>query len=131
MCFVFLSISYVSYTIQFVIRLLCFLYKVFLSYSIRDLKVVFFPYIKSFLDCHVFSLSNLFLEFFVQTFILLKSIFGIRTDMNDRPHTNHGKINDVSIFQLPDLLQQKNINSEVCSDWLNWCIRPSDWLVKI
>ena len=56
----------------------------------------------------------------------------IQTDMNDRPYITHGKASEVSIFLLPDLLQQeKNINPDVGSDWLNWCIRLSDWLAEI
>ena len=52
--------------------------------------------------------------------------------MNDSSFIVHGKVNEMSRFLLPDLLQQKKtIKSEVCSDWLDWCIGPSDWLVKI
>ena len=53
--------------------------------------------------------------------------------MNDRPYITHGKVSEVLIYLLPDLLQQekKTINLDMGSDWLNWCIRLSDWLVKI
>ena len=42
----------------------------------------------------------------------------IRTDMNDRPYITHGKVSEVSIFLLPDLLQQekRTINLDVGSD---------------
>ena len=62
------------------------------------------------------DIQNLF--FYAQTVILLKSRsrietdmndikVEIRTDMNDRPYITHGKVSEVSIFLLPDLLQQE------------------------
>ena len=86
-----------------------------------------------FLDCRVSLLPNIFLTFFVfsDTNLYLIKV-EIRTDMNDRPYITHGKVSEVSIFLLPDLLkEEKTINSDVGSDWLNWCIGPSDWLAEI
>ena len=43
----------------------------------------------------------------ILAFILFKSRFEIRTDMNDRLCSIHGKVNDMSRFLLPHLLQQQ------------------------
>ena len=94
---------------------------------------VLFPCHIFFLDCLVCLLPNMFLTFFVfsDTNLYLIKVEN-RTDKNDRPYITHGKVSEMSIFLLPDLLQQRmTISLDVGSDWLNWCIGPSDWLAKI
>ena len=82
------------------------------------------------------------LVFYAQTVILLKSRsrietdmndikVQIRTDMNDRPYITHGEVSEVRYFCSQTYSSKKNLNSDVGSDWLNWCIRPSDWLAEI
>ena len=102
---------------------------VFFLYGYHMLSYVMLSFVKDFILCEPILKACVFL---VQTFILLKSRFETRTDADDRPYIIHGKANEVSTFLLPDLLQHtKPIKLEVCSDWLNCCIGPSDWLVKI
>ena len=102
---------------------------VFFLYGYHMLSYVMLSFVKDFILCEPILKTCVFL---VQTFILLKLRFESWTDANVRPYIIHGKVNEVSTFLLPDLLQHtKLIKSEVCSDWLNCCIGPSDWLVKI
>ena len=104
-------------------RPVCVFFYTILSYENRN---SFFC--KNFILCD--SLFKICV-FFVKTVILFKWRFGIWTDMNDRPCIVLGKVNDRLRFLIPDLLQQNTHYFEVCSDWLNWCNGPSDWLVKI
>ena len=56
------------------------------------------------LSC-IFLINNVFLRLFVflnTNFYLIK--VKIRTDIDDRPYSIHGKVNDMSRFLIPDLL---------------------------
>ena len=131
--FLYFLYSYTVFLIQTEINFilcsdLCYVMCVFL-YGYHRLSYVMLSFVKDFILCDPILKTCVFL---VQTFILLKLRFESWTDANVRPYIIHGKVNEVSTFLLPDLLQHtKLIKSEVCSDWLNRCIGPSDWLVKI
>ena len=88
-------------------------------------------FVKNFILCDPILNTSVFL---FQTFILLKSRFEGRTDTIDRLYIIHGKVSEGStLFFCSHTFSnnKKPIKSKLCSDWLNWWIVPSDWLVKI